>query len=74
MKGSDIVVVRVFSNNRLYNVGWQYVNNKKQIKCKSGCIAPSGKEFVMAENHLAEVIVENGIRARVEEVVVNEIL
>lgn len=30
-------------------------------KCKSGCNAPGRKEFVMMENQLAEVIVENGI-------------
>lgn len=30
-------------------------------KCKSGCNAPGRKEFVMMENQLAEIIVENGI-------------
>lgn len=30
-------------------------------KCMSGCNAPGRKEFVMMENQLAEIIVENGI-------------
>lgn len=29
--------------------------------CKSGCVASGRKDFVMMENQLAEVIVENGI-------------
>lgn len=43
--------------------------SKVENKCKSGCIAPGGKEFVMMEKPLAEVVVENGIRARVEGIV-----
>ena len=30
-------------------------------KCKSGCVAPSGKEFVMGKGKLEEIIAENGI-------------
>lgn len=40
---------------------------KAENKCKSGCNAPGGKELVMMEKPLAEVVVENGIMYRLAE-------
>ena len=36
-------------------------------KCKSGCVAPSGKEIAMGKSKLEEVIVENEITYRLAE-------